>query len=215
MYKVAINGFGRIGRNVLRACFEGGYDDQIQIVAINDLGNIDINAHLLRYDTAHGAFGESVSIEQDELLVKNNRIKVLGQPDPAKLPWAELGVDVVLECTGFFTTKEKASAHIAAGAKKVLLSAPGKEMDATIVHGVNHQSLSSADTVISNASCTTNCLASIVHANIFDRAVALIASGKIDVKPLISEVYAFDDSIAAYDRAVNGEPGDVKIQIEL
>lgn len=164
MYKVAINGFGRIGRNVLRACYEGGYDDTIEIVAINDLGNIDINAHLLSYDTAHGKFNEDVVIDNDVLIIKNKRIKVLSQRDPSKLPWAELDVDVVLECTGLFTSKEKASAHIAAGAKKVLLSAPGQNMDATIVHGVNHQSLRSTDTIISNASCTTNCLAPIVHA---------------------------------------------------
>ncbi len=164
MYKVAINGFGRIGRNVLRAYFEEGYDENIEIVAINDLGNIDINAHLLRYDTTHGRFGESVEIEDDSLVIKGRRIKVLSQPDPTQLPWADLGVDVVFECTGFFTTKEQAGAHITAGAKKVLLSAPGKGMDATIVHGVNHQSLTASDTVISNASCTTNCLAPIVHA---------------------------------------------------
>ncbi len=164
MYKVAINGFGRIGRNVLRAYYEGGYDDTIEIVAINDLGNIDINAHLLSYDTAHGKFAEELVIDNDEIIIKKKRIKVLSQPDPEQLPWEELGVDVVLECTGFFASKEKASAHIIAGAKKVLLSAPGQNMDATIVHGVNHRSLQSSDTVISNASCTTNCLAPIVHA---------------------------------------------------
>jgi len=164
MIKVAINGFGRIGRNVMRACFEGGYDDRVQVVAINDLGQIDINAHLLSYDTAHGPFSKSVTIDGDELVIKNNRIKVFSQADPSQLPWKELGVDIVLECTGFFASKDKASAHIDAGAKKVLLSAPGKEMDATIVHGVNHQSLKSTDTVVSNASCTTNCLAPIVQA---------------------------------------------------
>ena len=164
MIKVAINGFGRIGRNVLRACFESGYDDRIQIVAINDLGDITINAHLLSYDTAHGPFSKSVTIDDDELVVKNQRIRVLSQSDPSQLPWQELEVDVVFECTGFFASKEKASAHIEAGAKKVLLSAPGKDMDATIVYGVNHQSLKVTDTVVSNASCTTNCLAPIVQA---------------------------------------------------
>jgi len=164
MYKVAINGFGRIGRNVLRACFEGGYGKDIQIVAINDLGGIDINAHLLRYDTAHGAFSKSVDVEGDEIVIEGNRVKVLNQRDPAQLPWGDLGIDAVLECTGFFTTKELASAHIDAGAKKVLLSAPGKNMDATIVHGVNQHVLEASHEVISNASCTTNCLAPIVQA---------------------------------------------------
>ena len=164
MIKVAINGFGRIGRNVMRACYESGYDKTIEIVAINDLGNIDINAHLLSYDTAHGKFAESVTIEGGELVIKDSRVKVFSQEDPSQLPWKELGVDIVLECTGFFASKEKASAHIQAGARKVLLSAPGQNMDATIVHGVNHQSLKSSDTVVSNASCTTNCLAPIVHA---------------------------------------------------
>ena len=164
MYKVAINGFGRIGRNVLRACFEGGYDNDIEIVAINDLGDININAHLLRFDTAHGPFSENVEIDGDDIVVKGNKIKALCERDPAKLPWKELGVDVVLECTGFFRSKEAASAHVEAGASKVIVSAPGKEMDATIVHGVNHDQLKSEHTVISNASCTTNCLAPIVHA---------------------------------------------------
>ncbi len=164
MIKVAINGFGRIGRNVMRACYEGGYDNEIEIVAINDLGNIDINAHLLSYDTAHGKFTGSVAIEADELRVNNKPVKVFNQPDPSQLPWKEQGIDVVLECTGFFTSKDKASAHIEAGAKKVLLSAPGKEMDATIVHGVNHQSLTGSDIVVSNASCTTNCLAPVAQA---------------------------------------------------
>ncbi|MGH1539321.1 MAG: type I glyceraldehyde-3-phosphate dehydrogenase [Arenicella sp.] len=164
MYKVAINGFGRIGRNVMRAYFEGAYANDIQIVAVNDLGGIDINAHLLSYDTAHGPFSKSVEIDGDQFIIDGVPIKVFKQADPAKLPWAELGVDVVLECTGFFTDKEKAGAHITAGAKKVLLSAPGKNMDATIVHGVNHHQLNSEHTIISNASCTTNCLAPIVQA---------------------------------------------------
>ncbi len=164
MIKVAINGFGRIGRNILRACFEGGYDDRIQIVAINDLGDIGINAHLLSYDTAHGPFSKSVFVEGNELMVKKQRIKVYKEADPSQLPWKELNVDIVLECTGFFTDKGSASAHIVAGAQKVLLSAPGKDMDATIVYGVNHQSLKNTDRVISNASCTTNCLAPISQA---------------------------------------------------
>jgi glyceraldehyde 3-phosphate dehydrogenase len=162
--KVAINGYGRIGRNVLRAHYEGGKKHDIQIVAINDLGDAKINAHLTRFDTAHGHFPGSVSVEDDALVVNGDRIKVLSNRDPAQLPWAALGVDVVHECTGFFTTKEKASAHLRGGAKKVIISAPGgKDVDATIVYGVNHAVLKRSDTVISNASCTTNCLAPLVQ----------------------------------------------------
>ncbi len=161
--KVAINGYGRIGRNVLRAHYEGGKKHDIQIVAINDLGKPETNAHLTKYDTAHGPFPGTVTVDGDHMVVNGDRIRVLAQRNPAELPWKELGVDVVLECTGFFTTKEKASAHIAGGAKKVIISAPGgKDVDATIVYGVNHKVLKASDTVISNASCTTNCLAPLV-----------------------------------------------------
>jgi len=162
--RVAINGYGRIGRNVLRAHYEGGkFKDQIQIVAINDLGNAESNAHLTRYDTAHGKFPGTVAVDGDFMVVNGDKIKVFAERNPANLPWGELKVDVVLECTGLFTTKEKASAHLAGGAKKVIISAPGgKDVDATIVYGVNHGVLKASDTVISNASCTTNCLAPLV-----------------------------------------------------
>jgi len=160
--KVGINGYGRIGRNVLRALYESGRKD-VQIVAINDLGPAETNAHLTRYDTAHGPFPGTVGVEGEYLVVNGDKIKVLANRDPSKLPWGELGVDVVLECTGFFTSKAKASAHLAGGAKKVVISAPGgNDVDATIVYGVNHQVLKGSDTVISNASCTTNCLAPLV-----------------------------------------------------
>ncbi|AZP14271.1 type I glyceraldehyde-3-phosphate dehydrogenase [Undibacterium parvum] len=159
--RVAINGYGRIGRNILRAHYEGGkFKNEIQIVAINDLGNAESNAHLTRYDTAHGKFPGTVTVEGDFMIVNGDKIKVFAERNPANIPWGELNVDVVLECTGFFTTKEKASAHIAGGAKKVIISAPGgKDVDATVVFGVNHGVLKATDTVISNASCTTNCLA--------------------------------------------------------
>ncbi len=161
--KVAINGYGRIGRNVLRAHYEGGKKNDIQIVAINDLGNAESNAHLTRYDTAHGKFPGTVVVDGDHMIVNGDKIRVFAQRNPADIPWGELGVDVVLECTGFFTTKEKASAHIKGGAKKVIISAPGgKDVDATVVFGVNQNVLKSSDTVISNASCTTNCLAPLV-----------------------------------------------------
>ncbi len=161
--KVAINGYGRIGRNVLRAHYEGGKKNDIQIVAINDLGNAESNAHLTRYDTAHGKFPGTVVVDGDHMIVNGDKVRVLAQRNPADIPWGELGVDVVLECTGFFTTKEKASAHIKGGAKKVIISAPGgKDVDATVVFGVNQSVLKSSDTVISNASCTTNCLGPLV-----------------------------------------------------
>ena len=161
--KVAINGYGRIGRNILRAHYEGGKKHDLAIVAVNDLGSPETNAHLTRYDTAHGRFPGNVSVEGDAMVVDGDRIKVFAQRDPAQLPWGSLGVDVVLESTGFFTTKEKASAHLKGGAKKVIISAPGgKDVDATIVYGVNHQTLKASHTVISNASCTTNCLAPLV-----------------------------------------------------
>jgi len=162
--RVAINGYGRIGRNILRAHYEGGKKHDIQIVAINDLGDPKTNAHLTQYDTAHGKFSGTVGVDGDFMVVNGDKIRVLANRNPAELPWGELKVDVVLECTGFFTTKEKASAHIKGGAKKVIISAPGgKDVDATIVYGVNHGALKSSDTVISNASCTTNCLAPLVQ----------------------------------------------------
>ena len=161
--KVAINGYGRIGRNILRAHYEDGKKHDLQIVAINDLGSPETNAHLTRHDTAHGKFPGKITVEGDTMVVDGDRIKVFASRDPAKLPWSELGVDVVLECTGLFASKEKASAHLAGGAKKVIISAPGgKDVDATIVYGVNHQTLKAAHTVISNASCTTNCLVPLV-----------------------------------------------------
>jgi len=161
--KVAINGYGRIGRNVLRAFYESGRKD-IQIVAINDLGNAETNAHLTRYDTVHGKFPGTVTVEGDRLVVNGDKIRACAERDPAKLPWKELGVDVVLECTGIFRTKTKCQPHLAAGAKKVIISAPAdkNECDATIVYGVNHKTLKSAHSVISNASCTTNCLVPLV-----------------------------------------------------
>ncbi|MDD9857558.1 MAG: type I glyceraldehyde-3-phosphate dehydrogenase [Gammaproteobacteria bacterium] len=162
--KVAINGYGRIGRNILRAKYESGYDD-IRIVAINDLGDAASNAHLTRYDTAHGRFPGRVEVADDALEVNGERIAVFAERDPARLPWGDLGVDVVHECTGFFASKDKASAHITAGAKKAIVSAPaGADVDATVVYGVNHETLKAAHTVISNASCTTNCLAPLARA---------------------------------------------------
>lgn len=158
--RVAINGYGRIGRNILRALYESGRHQEIQIVAINDLGNAETNAHLTRYDTAHGRFPGTVQVDGDSMVVNGDRIKVLAMRNPAELPWKNLNIDVVHECTGLFTSKEKASAHLKAGAKKVIISAPGgKDVDATVVYGVNHKMLKSSHTVISNASCTTNCLA--------------------------------------------------------
>jgi glyceraldehyde 3-phosphate dehydrogenase len=170
--RVAINGYGRIGRNVLRAYYEGGKKHDIQIVAINDLGDPNTNAHLTRYDTAHGKFPGTVAVEGDSMVVNGDRIRVFANRDPAALPWGELGVDVVMECTGFFTSKEKASAHLKGGAKKVIISAPGgKDVDATVVFGVNHSVLRSSHTVISNASCTTNCLAPVVK--VLDAALGI------------------------------------------
>jgi len=157
--KVAINGYGRIGRNIMRAIHEYGWNGKIDIVAINDLGDANTNAHLTRYDTAHGPFGYDVIVDGGDLIVNGDRVKVFAERDPAKLPWAELGVDVVFECTGLFRSKETAGKHITAGASKVIISAPGQQVDNTIVYGVNDDSLKPSDEVISNASCTTNCLA--------------------------------------------------------
>lgn len=161
--KIAINGYGRIGRNILRAIYESERTDEVQVVAINDLGDAYTNAHLTQYDSAHGRFPGEVTVDDDHMIVNGDRIRVLAERDPSKLPWAELGVDVVHECTGFFASKDKASLHLQAGAKKVIISAPGgKDVDATIVYGVNQDVLKSTDSVISNASCTTNCLAPMV-----------------------------------------------------
>ena len=161
--KLAINGYGRIGRNILRALYESGRNTEIQVVAINDLGDANTNAHLTRFDTAHGRFNGTVDVDGEYMIINGDRIRVYAERDPSQLPWAELGVDVVHESTGFFASKEKASGHLTAGAKKVIISAPGgQDVDATVVYGVNHDVLSAKDTVISNASCTTNCLAPMV-----------------------------------------------------
>lgn len=161
--KVAINGFGRIGRNILRALFEGSYEDRIKIVAINDLGDAKINAHLTQFDTVHGRFNGDVAVEGNALVVNGHKINTYSERNPEDLPWADLDIDVVYECTGIFTSRESASAHIKAGAKKVIISAPASGVDATIVHGINHSILSSEHQIISNASCTTNCLAPIAQ----------------------------------------------------
>jgi glyceraldehyde 3-phosphate dehydrogenase len=161
--KVAINGYGRIGRNIVRALYESGRTNEIQIVAINDLGDSNTNAHLTQYDSVHGKFPFEVTVDGDYIVINGDKIRVFSERDPSKLPWADLGIEVVHECTGFFTSKAKAFAHITAGAKKVIISAPGgDDVDGTIVFGVNHNTLKASDTVISNASCTTNCLAPIV-----------------------------------------------------
>ncbi len=161
--RVGINGYGRIGRNVLRALFEAERTGEIEIVAVNDLGDAETNAHLTRYDSAHGKFPGKVEVKDGAMIVNGRTIKVFAERDPSKLPWGDLGVDVVHECTGLFTSKDKAGAHLMGGAKQVLISAPGgNDVDATIVYGVNHGVLKKTDTVVSNASCTTNCLAPLV-----------------------------------------------------
>lgn len=164
MPRIAINGFGRIGRNVLRALYERNLHDSIQIVAINDLGSPAINAHLLKYDTVHGTLGMDVSHTNDSITVNGDSIKIIAERNPAALPWGELGVDIVFECTGLFTTREKAAMHLDAGAKTVLISAPGTNADLTVVYGVNHDKITPAHTILSNASCTTNCLAPVAAA---------------------------------------------------
>ena len=155
---VAINGYGRIGRNVLRAVYESARNSEIRIVAINDLADIESNVHLTRYDSTFGRFPADIRLEGEHMLINGDQIKVYAERDPAKLPWADLDIDVVYECSGFFASRDKASAHLQAGAKKVLISAPAKDVDATIVYGVNHRVLKGSDTIVSNASCTTNCL---------------------------------------------------------
>jgi glyceraldehyde 3-phosphate dehydrogenase len=172
--KVGINGYGRIGRNVLRALYESGKRSQIQVVALNDLGDAKINAHLTRYDTVHGRFAGDVSVDGDALVVNGDRIRVLSERDPAKLPWGSLGVDTVLECTGLFTSKLKAGKHLEGGARRVLISAPGgDDVDATIVYGVNHDVIKASHTVISNASCTTNCLVPLVK--VLNDSIGIVA----------------------------------------
>jgi glyceraldehyde 3-phosphate dehydrogenase len=172
--KVGINGYGRIGRNILRALYEAKRTRDIQIVAINDLGDAKTNAHLTRYDTTHGKFPGEVQVDGDSLVVNGDRIRVVAERDPSKLPWGELGVDTVLECTGLFTSKAKAGAHLKGGAKRVVISAPGgDDVDATVVYGVNHDVLRSSHTVISNASCTTNCLAPV--AKVLHEKIGIVA----------------------------------------
>ena len=167
MINIAINGYGRIGRNILRALYEGNYREQIKIVAINDLGNAKNNVHLTKYDTVHGRFGADVNLmaeesgQQDRMVVNGDVITICSEREPKNLPWKELDIDIVFECTGFFTDRESANQHIEAGARKVIISAPGKDVDATVVYGVNHDVLNCDSTIISNASCTTNCLAPV------------------------------------------------------
>src|SRR5262245_33635892 len=181
--RMAINGYGRIGRNVLRALYESGRTREIQIAAVNDLGDANTNAHLTRYDTAHGRFPGTVSVEGGDMVVNGDRIKVLAERDPGKLPWQTLGIDVVIESTGLFATRDKAAAHLRAGAKKVVISAPaGKDIDATVVYGVNHKTLKASDRVISNASCTTNCLAPV--AKVLNDTVGI-------VRGLMTTVHAY------------------------
>ena len=163
MYKIAINGFGRIGRNIVRALYERPeLQEKIQIIAINDLGSVQINAHLLQFDTVHGRFNQSVDVDAESLTINGDRIQWFCEPDPANIPWGTLGVDLVCECTGAFIHRDRAALHIAGGAKKVLISAPGTDVDATVVYGINHSVLTASHQIISNASCTTNCLAPIV-----------------------------------------------------
>jgi glyceraldehyde 3-phosphate dehydrogenase len=168
--RVGINGFGRIGRNIVRAIVENGRND-IEVVGINDLGPVETNAHLLRYDSVHGRFANEVTVKGDTISVGNGAIKVTAIKDPSQLPWKDLGVDIVMECTGIFTSKDKASAHLNAGAKRVLVSAPSDGADLTVVYGVNHDKLSKDHKVVSNASCTTNCLAPV--AKVLNDAVGI------------------------------------------
>jgi glyceraldehyde 3-phosphate dehydrogenase len=188
--KVAINGFGRIGRNVLRAIIESGRTD-IEVVAINDLASPQANARLLARDSVHGAFPGTVSVDGDAIVVNGKRIAVTAERDPAKLPHAAMGVDIALECTGFFTDAAKAGAHITAGAKKVLISAPGKNVDLTVVYGVNHDKLAAEHNIVSNASCTTNCLAPV--AMVLDREFGI-------VKGLMTTVHAYTNDQKILDQ---------------
>ena len=171
--RIAINGFGRIGRNILRAIHESGRTD-LTVVALNDLGDVETNAHLLRYDSVHGRFPGTIKVAEGSIDIGAGPIRVLSERDPARLPWADLGIDVALECTGIFTAREKAAAHLEAGARAVLISAPGTDSDLTVVYGVNHQALTREHRIVSNASCTTNCLAPV--ASVLHDAIG-IASG--------------------------------------
>jgi len=188
--KIAINGYGRIGRNVLRAIYEEGYRSDMEVVAVNDLGDAKINAHLTIYDTVHGKFAGTVQVDGDYIVVNGDRIKVLAEKDPSKMPWKEMGVDIVFECTGKFTSKEKAMGHITAGAKKVMISAPGTDVDATIVYGVNHKSLNASHQIISNASCTTNCLAPMVK--VLNEKVGLVNGLMTTIHPYTNDQVLID-----------------------
>ena len=163
MYKIAINGFGRIGRNILRALYERPeLRQKIQVVAVNDLGDSNVNGHLLSFDTVHGRFNQMVETDNHAIYINGEKVHWFSERDPSNLPWGEMDIDLVCECTGFFTTREKANLHIVAGAKKVIISAPGKDVDATVVYGINDHLLTTDHQIISNASCTTNCLAPLV-----------------------------------------------------
>ena len=194
--KVGINGYGRIGRNILRALYESKRTNEIQVIAINDLGDTNTNAHLTQYDTAHGKFPGTITIENDDMIINGDKVRVLSERDPSKLPWGELGVDVVIESTGFFTSKAKAQAHINGGAKKVIISAPGgSDVDATVVYGVNDGVLRSTHTVISNASCTTNCLAPVIkvlHENIGVQSGVMTTIHAFTNDQVLTDVYHTD-----------------------
>ena len=194
--KVGINGYGRIGRNILRALYESKRTNEIQVIAINDLGDTNTNAHLTQYDTAHGKFPGTITIENDDMVINGDKVRVLSERDPSKLPWGKLGVDVVIESTGFFTSKAKAQAHINGGAKKVIISAPGgRDVDATVVYGVNDGVLRSTHTVISNASCTTNCLAPVIkvlHENIGVQSGVMTTIHAYTNDQVLTDVYHTD-----------------------
>ena len=194
--KVSINGYGRIGRNILRALYESKRTNEIEIIAINDLGDTNTNAHLTQYDTAHGIFPGTVTVENDNMIINGDKVHVLSERDPSKLPWGKLGVDVVIESTGFFTSKAKAQAHINGGAKKVIISAPGgSDVDATVVYGVNDGVLRSTHTVISNASCTTNCLAPVIkvlHENIGVQSGVMTTIHAYTNDQVLTDVYHTD-----------------------
>ena len=194
--KVGINGYGRIGRNILRALYESKRTNEIQVIAINDLGDTNTNAHLTQYDTAHGKFPGTITVENDDMVINGDKVRVLSERDPSKLPWGKLGVDVVIESTGFFTSKAKAQAHINGGAKKVIISAPGgSDVDATVVYGVNDGVLRSTHTVISNASCTTNCLAPVIkvlHENIGVQSGVMTTIHAFTNDQVLTDVYHTD-----------------------
>ena len=194
--KVGINGYGRIGRNILRALYESKRTNEIKVIAINDLGDTNTNAHLTQYDTAHGKFPGTITVENDDMVINGDKVRVLSERDPSKLPWGKLGVDVVIESTGFFTSKAKAQAHINGGAKKVIISAPGgSDVDATVVYGVNDGVLRSTHTVISNASCTTNCLAPVIkvlHENIGVQSGVMTTIHAYTNDQVLTDVYHTD-----------------------